>query len=129
MSTLRTGDTVFTPAGSPAVVMKQNPVGNQTTLDRSKESLQSTTRHGYINGLSQVEREEFNNIMDGVKELDDPGERVEELQAKIAELKLEPKKNFILSKYLTSELSHVLFEKNVEPKIFTMSESKLKTSR
>ena len=128
MSIFRTGDTVFTPSGTPAVVLKQNPIGHLTTLDRSKESLQSTTRHGYINGLTVDDRERFNGIMDDVKKAEDPESRIVQLQSKIEELAQEPKKNFVLAQYLTSELSHFMFAARVEPKVFTMNENKLKST-
>ncbi len=129
MPTFRTGDTVFTPSGIPAVVVKQNPIGHQTTLDRAKESLQETTRHGYVNGLDSSDRERFNGIMDDVKKAENPEQRIEQLQTKIEELGQEPKKNFVLSQYLTSELSHFMFAAKVEPKIFMISESKLKSTK
>ena len=83
------------------------------------------TRNGLINGIAPETREEFNKIMDGIRENKDNAERVDLLRTKIDELKADPK-NFKLVQYLDGEVRHIMNVKGVQPRFFTTEDFKVR---
>lgn len=117
-------DSVFTDRGMPATVVAKDPVSNTLKVDTQKSVMNKHTRHGYINGLEQGERLNFNQIMDKVRAFEDRSEQVNFLRDKINEIKSDPKQ-VSLKQYLVGELSHLMQTYRVEPRYYEIDESKI----
>ena len=126
MNNIKLGDVVFTGDGRPSVVKARDEKKGNLNLDRTHEALKTSLRHGYKNGLNEEQRSDFNSILDDVKELESPMERVEELKSILSELEKDPTK-FILTRYVRSELSHIMNTHGIQARLFTVPESKIKT--
>ncbi len=61
----------------------------------------------------------YQEVMDAVREKRDPEERLEVLQAKLAELEKDPT-NLQLSRYLRAEQAHLMFSSNTYPNSFKL---------
>jgi hypothetical protein len=121
----RVGDTVFSPSGSPSVVVGRDEAKSTLKVDQDFKAFQVATRHGLINGLAPESREQFNAIMDEVMSDSDNSERVGFLQSKIEELKVDPK-NTKLVQYLEGEVRHLMNIKGIKPRFYNTEEGKVR---
>lgn len=121
----RVGDTTFNAQGRPGIVTERNPLTKEIKVSQEQALVAKNQRHGYINGLSTEQREAFNKVMDNVREEPDPLKRVEELQARIKELDDDPR-NFVVSRYLSSEVAHIMSMANITPKTYTVEEDRVR---
>ncbi len=120
------GDAVFIRTGIPAVVKERNDITGKLILETDGAKIKEDMRHGYINGLSAENREEFNSILDSVKDDNtDPQERAERLQTKLTELEEDPRK-LPLTRYLRAEMVHIMNTYNIKPNEYAVHESKLR---
>ncbi len=122
--TLRIGDSVFSRDGKPAVVIDRDEASAKLKLSTKKSETNNSTRHGYINGLSEVNRESFNSIMDDFKEIEDPKERATEMRSKLTELEADPR-NHRIAKYVRSELMHLMNTYRIKPTNFTVDSARV----
>jgi len=122
----RIGDTVFNHQGRPGVVADRDPLTKELKVNQDPVANAEHLRHGYINGLSQEQREEFAKILDSVKEEKDPKKRVEDLQTRIQELQMDPK-NRVMTRYLTAEMSHIMFTHGIVPQTYTTFEDRVRS--
>ncbi len=126
MNNIKTGDVVFYGHGKPAVVKGRVENNNDDLiLDRDTETIAAQIRHGYLNGMSEQVREEFNSIVDKVKENSDPNERVNGLVAKLEEIEQDPTKQSLV-KYIKAELSHVMNTHRITTRTYTVPEVKVR---
>ena len=121
----RVGDTVFLSQGQPATVAGRNQVTGETVVDRSSEEVRKQTRHGVLNGVEPAKREELLGLMDEIKKHPEPQKRIEELQKKLDELKLDPK-NHQFVRYLEAEQGHMMNLSGYKPRFFNTEEHKLR---
>jgi hypothetical protein len=119
------GDTLFTQNASPATVVGHDPNKSTVTYDRDFNAFQVNTRHGLINGMAPDARQQFQKIMDEVFANQDNDQRVEMLQSKIEELKVDPR-NFKMVQYLDGECRHLMNVKGVRPRYYTTEEFKVR---
>jgi hypothetical protein len=116
---LRIGDSVFSRDGMPATVINRDDKSAKLELSNEKEKLNEATRHGYINGLTETTRGEFNSIMDSFKDIEDPKERTVEMRTQLTELEKDPRKHRI-AKYVRAEMLHVMNTYGIKPTNFTV---------
>ena len=77
---LRVGDTMFLPRGETAVITDFDRNSNSFKVSSEAGLNKESRRHGYINGISKEDRSSLMNLLDRVKEIDDPKERIGELR-------------------------------------------------
>ena len=123
---LRIGDSAFTREGRPAAIKKRDPFSGELTLSQQKADISDATRHGYINGLTKESRASFNQVMDKFKTIEDPKERVGQMQLQLDEIEKDPTK-YNLAKYLRSEMMHIMNTYRIRPKEFTIDASRIES--
>jgi hypothetical protein len=122
--TIRPGDAVFIRTGVPAVVRDRNPTTGELKLDQDYPAVQKDFRHGYQNGLDPETRQQLYDILDSVKDqTKDPRERVDAIQARLAEIESDPTK-IPLTRYLRAEMLHIMNTNGIKPKQYTANEVK-----
>lgn len=118
------GDVVFGSGGVPGVVQKRDSLTGKLTVENQGPEYQATRKYGFINGLPDQERIKFREIIDRVREMDDPAMRVAELSVQIDDLAKDPR-NQRLVRYLESEKAHIMFSEAISPRSYTLDEAKL----
>lgn len=123
---IRVGDAVFIRTGVPTTVKDRDPLSGKLLLEQDPLKVREDARHGYLNGMSQETRAEFNGILDQVKaETEDPGERVEKLRLRLMEIEEDPRK-LHLARYVRAEMTHLMNTYQIRPREFTVHESKVR---
>lgn len=117
------GDIVFNSSGKPGVVLDRDKLTRKLQVENQGEQYQKTRKHGFINGLTSQDREQFYQIMDKIKSHEDPRERVSVMAVKIHELEQDPR-NLSLVRYLKAEQAHTMFSKRIEPRVYSLDEVK-----
>jgi ATP-dependent protease HslVU (ClpYQ) peptidase subunit len=121
----RIGDTAFLSQGQPVTVAGRDPATGNTVLDRSQEEVRKQTRHGVLNGIAPEKREELLGMLDDIKKNPEPEKRIEELQKKIDELKIDPR-NYQFVRYLEAEQGHMMNLSGYKPRFYNTDEHKLR---
>ena len=115
------GDIVFSKSGQPGVVKKRDAVTGDLDVETSGKEFEKTRLRGFVNGLSINDRRQFSKVLDDVRQIKDPNEKIAKLQSRIAELNEDPR-NFQLVRYLNAELSHIRFSENIMPNQYVIDE-------
>ncbi len=115
------GDTIFSRNGQPSVLTDRNDKTGELRVETSGEKLEQTKKRGYVNGLDPATRTRFNEILDVVRTIPEPEKRVEELRTRIDEIKADPRQR-ILTRYLTSEMAHLMNTHRIVPKEYSVPE-------
>jgi len=123
---LRVGDSAFTREGRPAAIKNRDPNSSQLTLSLKKADISDATRHGYINGLSKESRVNFNKVMDNLKKIEDPKERVGQMKLQLDQIEQDPQ-NYNLAKYLRSEMMHIMNSYGIKPTEFTIDAARVES--
>ena len=76
---LKIGSATFNINGMPGVVTSQDEIKAEYVIDTDREAVRKIHKYGYINGLSVEEREQFNSVVDEIARLEDPKEKIDEL--------------------------------------------------
>ncbi len=120
---IKVGDPLFNTQGEPGVVRKKESLHQRMQASSDRNEVKDEFRHGYIAGLDGKDRKTFNAFMDDIRAIDKPDEKIEKLQKKIQEMEKDPtsQANIQLTKYLKSELFHLMQTYNVRPRQFEMS--------
>jgi hypothetical protein len=118
---LSVGDTIFSGKGQPGVITKKDVESGELTIEREGENLEKTRRMGFINGIPAARRAEFNKIITEVRAEKESQKQIQMLTKKIEELKVDPR-NFVLTKYLESEMAHIMNTEGIHPKEYKISE-------
>lgn len=123
---IRNGDAVFLRTGEPGIVRDRNEVTGKLKVDTDVKAVKTDMRHGYINGLTGEQREQFNAILDEVKaSTEDPTERISKLDTKVKELEMDPHQ-LGLSRYVRAEMVHIMNSNGIKPREYSVQESKIK---
>lgn len=115
---LRVGDTMFLPRGETAVITDFDRNSNSFKVSAEPGLNKESRRHGYINGISQEDRSNLMNLMDRVREIDDPKERIGELRKKLDELSTDPHQ-WQMARYVESEMAHMMNMFGIKPTTYT----------
>jgi len=123
---IRNGDAVFLRHGEPGIVKDRNPATGKLTVDTDKQTVKQEMRHGYLNGLSDTQRIELNQILDSVKTTsENPTDRISALETKVRELETDPRQNG-LSKYVKAEMVHIMNSHGIKPREYSVQETKIR---
>lgn len=114
------GDTVFDKLGRPGVVLGRDEQA-RLVVEREGENYEKARRRGFVNGLPAENREQFNKIIDEVLQIKDGNEKVAKLTEQIETLKVDPR-NHAVTRYLESELIHVMNTEGIQPRQYKVSE-------
>ncbi len=119
----KVGDTYFNRDGRPGVVVGRDSASQSLNIEREGEGFEKTRAFGYINGLKEDERQTFRSILETMREKPEAAERVTWLQGQIEELKTDPRRH-VLTRYLESELAHVMNTEGIYPRTYRIDETK-----
>lgn len=119
----KVGDTYFNRDGRPGVVITRDLKNQALVVEKDGPQFEDTRAFGYINGLKEEERQEYRSILKTMKEKPEISERVTWLQGQIEELKQDPRRH-VLTRYLESELSHVMNSEGIYPRTYMIDETK-----
>lgn len=121
----RVGDAVFNNAGQPGIVKDKLVSTGEVVVQPQSETLKVVQKRGYINGLSVEERKDYNEVMDKIRELDDPTKKVEELGTQIGQKRMGDAKSRLVAKYLDAQMQHIMLTNNIQNREYTVDEMKL----
>ncbi len=123
---LAVGDVIFRQNGQPGVVQKRDEATGNLTVETKGEAYENRRKAGFINGLKGEERQSFDAIILESRGIKEPVKRVQYLQEQITKLKGEPSKgNMQLSRYLESEVGHIVSSEGIQPRTYEVMESKV----
>ncbi len=125
---MRVGDTVFLPRGQTAVITEQDKNLDSFKLSADPAVSKANSRHGYINGMSPEQRQDLMALMDRVKDIEDPKERVGEMRKKLEELRADPRQ-WQMARYVESEMAHMMNMFNIKPTTYTTELGLLKDEK
>jgi hypothetical protein len=107
----------------PGVVIEKNEDGT-VTIDTDAETVGSFHRHANTTGLTPEDKDRFNGIMDDIMEMSENTERLNDLQAKIDELRLDPESKKLMQA-LKNEQSSLIRMSRELPRVFTYDSGKI----
>ncbi len=118
---VRISDPVFLYDGQPAKVIGRDQLNGKLDVDSNLKQVTEDFRHGYIKGLEKDIRQDFDDFMDKINQIEDPKEKVEILQKRILELEenISPLSQKLVG-YYKAELAHVMHTYNTSPRYFTI---------
>lgn len=117
---LSIGDTVFDKKGRPGTVVGRDDKA-QIVMDQKDEVYQKARRRGFVNGLQEDQRIKFNEVIDQVLEKEGVQERLDSLNEKIEELRVDPR-NHVVTRYLEGEMLHMMNSEGVHPRVYNVQE-------
>lgn len=120
----KVGDRYFNRDGYPGVILGRDQKTEALIVEKEGPNFDKARNIGYINGLNPQERGEFEKIITEVREKKDPRERVAMLQSAVEQIRDDPRKH-VLTRYLEGEMSHIMNTEGINPRIYTVDESKL----
>ncbi len=108
----------------PGVVVEKRDDGN-VVIDT--EPLKVSKYHRYTNttGLTEMEKDEFNNILDQIYSKENEVERINDIQTEIDRLKMDPTHRNIVQ-YLRNQQSHLIRSAQTLPGTYLTDEASLK---
>jgi Na+/phosphate symporter len=107
----------------PGVVIEKNEDGT-VTIDTDAEAVKEYHRHANTTGLTPEDKERFNGIMDDIMDMSENSERLNDLQAKIDELRLDPESKKLMQA-LKNEQSSLIRMARELPRVFTYDSGKI----
>ena len=107
----------------PGVLVEKKEDGS-VVVDTDQESIKKYHRHSNTNGLSPEDKEKFNSIMDDVMKLDNNGERLNELQKCIDEIRTDPTSKKVVDS-LRNEQSQLIRLSKELPRVYNVSGKEL----
>jgi hypothetical protein len=107
----------------PGVVTEKNNDGT-VTIDTDSEAVSRFHKHSNTTGLTPEDKERFNDIMDDVMNISENPERVNELQSKIDELRLDAESKKLMQA-LKNEQSSLIRQAKALPRVFTYDAGKI----
>ena len=121
---LKIGD-LITKAGiysNPGVVTKKNEDGS-VSVDTRAEIIDKYHRHTNTSGLSEEDKNRFNEIIDAMQDLS-PLEQIEKLQDKIDNLKLNTENKYLVQ-YLRNQQAHLVAKSKQLPRTYNIDSKKI----
>ena len=122
---VRPNDIVFDSQGRPGVVTGHNEQTGELVVQTEGPLYEAARRRGVVNGLTEQERRDMTKVIEEVKGIPDPGEKVLALQARIDKLKQDPRQH-VVTRYLEGQLVHLMLTEGVHPREFSTDELNLR---
>lgn len=108
----------------PGVVVEKQESGN-VVIDTDPEAIKMYHRHTNTTGLSPEEKDMFNQIMDSVQAAESNGDKINQLQKSIDEVKIDPKNRRVAETLRNEQASLIRLSKEL-PRVYTMEEKRLR---
>jgi hypothetical protein len=124
-ASVQTGDLV-NKAGiytKPGVVVEKKEDGT-VVIDTSDEQVRRFHRHSNTSGLTLEDKEKFNGIMDGIMEGENNVDRINALQMKLDELRIDPNSQRI-AQALRNEQAQLIRLSRELPRVYQYDSNKL----
>jgi hypothetical protein len=122
---IQTGDLV-NKAGiytKPGVVLEKKEDGS-VVIDTDTEQVKRFHRHSNTTGLTVEDKDRFNSIMDGIMEGDSNADRINNLQMKLDELRVDPAAQK-LAQALRNEQAQLIRLSRELPRVYQYDSSKI----
>lgn len=100
----------------PGVVTEKKEDGT-VVIDTDPENIKKYHRHSNTNGLTPEEKEKFNSIMDDVMNLQEFGDRINQVQSQIDALKVDPKNKKLVDS-LRNEQAQLIRHSRELPRVY-----------
>lgn len=109
---------------NPGVVTEKKEDGT-VIIDTDKDMIKKYHRHSITTGLTPDEKEQFNNIMDEIMDMQNNSERILSLQDKIDAMRSDPKEKKV-SDSLRNEQAQLIRWSRELPKVYESMPEKLR---
>ncbi|RYZ53449.1 MAG: hypothetical protein EOP07_17825 [Proteobacteria bacterium] len=119
----RVGDSLFNRDGKAGFIVARDPKKETLQVATEGPEFEKGRRYGFINGLEPKQRQEFEQIIDTMRDKTETRERVDFLHEQIETLKQDPKRG-VLTRYLQGEMAHIMNSEGVTPRIYSIDETK-----
>jgi len=117
------GDVVFNNEGRPGLVTGRDTLSGKLQVETDGPNYERTRAFGFVNGLSPEDRSVFSQIVDRLRAVESPQQRVVEYGKQIDILREDPR-NRHLVRYLTAEMAHLMFTEGIRPREYLADETK-----
>jgi len=108
----------------PGVVVTKKDDGN-VVIDTDPMQVNKYHRYTNTTGLTESEKNEFNNILDQIYAKEDPTERINDIQNEIDRLRTDPKSRNVVQ-YLRNQQSYLIRQTKALPQTYQWDEAQLK---
>jgi hypothetical protein len=106
----------------PGVVVQKNPDGS-VVVDTEPLTLSQYHRYTNTTGLSESEKNQFNEILDQIYQKTNDIERINDIQSEIDKLRCAPGSSQNIIKYLRNQQAFLIRDTKGAPKAFKTKES------
>lgn len=109
---------------SPGVVVGKKDDGT-VTIDTEPMVVHKYHRYANTTGLTEIEKQKFNEILDNIYQKENDVEKINDIQAEIDKLKVEPENRNIVQ-YLRNQQSKLVRAAKNLPRLYNLDEAKIK---
>jgi hypothetical protein len=109
---------------NPGVIVQRNDDGTMV-IDTDKEIIHQYHRHTNTTGLTPEEKDLFNDIMDNIIAMEDNGDRINQLQGLIDELRQEPTNKRVVDRLRNQQAELIRWAKAL-PRVYNTSVEKIR---
>jgi len=110
---------------NPGVIVEKNNDGS-VKVDTDPMAINRYHRYTNTSGLSEQEKDKFNNILDEIYANDDDVEKINEIQQNIDNLKVDPSNGKIVQ-YLRNQQAHLIRQSKNLPRSYNMDPTTIRT--
>lgn len=110
---------------NPGVIVEKNKDGS-VKVDTDPMSIHKYHRYTNTSGLSEQEKNKFNNILDEIYSNDDDVEKINDIQQNIDNLKVDPSNGKIVQ-YLRNQQAHLIRQSKNLPRSYNMDPTTIRT--
>lgn len=110
---------------NPGVIVEKNKDGS-VKVDTDPMAINRYHRYTNTSGLSEQEKDKFNNILDEIYANDDDVEKINEIQQNIDNLKIDPSNGKIVQ-YLRNQQAHLIRQSKNLPRSYNMDPTTIRT--
>ena len=110
---------------NPGVIVEKNKDGS-VKVDTDPMAINRYHRYTNTSGLSEQEKDKFNNILDEIYANDDDVEKINEIQQNIDSLKVDPSNGKIVQ-YLRNQQAHLIRQSKNLPRSYNMDPTTIRT--
>jgi SLT domain-containing protein len=108
----------------PGIVTQKKPDGT-VVVDTDPMSLNKYHRYANTSGLSEIEKGQFNSILDQIYQKENDVEKINDIQLEIDKLKLNPE-NQNLVRYLRNQQAFLIRQAKELPRFYNTDEKAVK---
>lgn len=109
---------------NPGVVTGKKDDGT-VIIDTEPMTVHKYHRYTNTSGLTEVEKQKFNEVLDFIYKKEDDVEKINDIQSEIDKLKVDPQNGNIVQ-YLRNQQAHLVRHAKKLPRYYNMDEGKMK---